>query len=174
METANPAGGTRPLPSLIEWLAKHGIAYSLHEHATTYTARETARVEHINPQTFAKAVGVTWGGRGALIVIQASDHVDLVRARREIEAPQLRLMTEQELAEACPGCDVGATPPVGELFGLPTYADVSLTQDQEITFHAGSHGWAVRADRAAWERALQPVYADLAEHRDIEPAWMRS
>jgi len=174
MATAQARDRARPLPALVDWLIDHGIEYSLHEHPTTMTARETARAEHVSPQSFAKAIGVVADGHRALIVLEASDHLDILRARHVIGAAQVRLMTEEELGEACPGCEVGATPPVGSLFELPTYADVTLREDPEITFNAGSHGWAVRVSRPAWERSAVPVWADLAEHRNIEPAWFRS
>jgi Ala-tRNA(Pro) deacylase len=174
METAQTKDRARPLPALVNWLIDHRVEYSLHEHPTTWTARETARAEHVSPQAFAKAVGVMADNRPALVVLEASDHLDLLRARRVIGATAVRLMTEDELGDACPGCEIGATPAVGVIFALPTYADVSLREDPEITFAAGSHGWAVRVDRAAWERAAAPVYADVAEQRNVEPAWFRS
>ncbi len=168
-----PSAG--PHRGLIEWLAQHGVHFELHEHPVTYTARETARIEHIDPATFAKAIGVvTDDGRCALFVLDANDHVDLLKARRVLEASRVRLMTESELQAACPGCDVGATPPVGELFGLETYVDHAIESVPTLTFHAGSHTQAMRVDRRAWERALDVRYADIAEQRTFEPAWMRS
>ncbi len=164
-----------PHRGLIDWLSTHGIAYELHEHPLTYTARETARAEQVSPATFAKAVGVvTDDGRAALMVLDANDHLDLLRARQILGATHVRLMTEDELARACPGCDIGATPPVGELFGLATYVDHAIRNVSRLTFHAGSHQYAVHVDRVAWERALAPAYAGFAAEASAEPAWMRS
>jgi prolyl-tRNA editing enzyme YbaK/EbsC (Cys-tRNA(Pro) deacylase) len=65
-------------------------------------------------------------------------------------------------------------PAVGSLFGLPTYADLHVGDSAEISFNAGSHTLAVRVDRAAWEKALGVVYAELAAHTWREPNWARS
>ncbi len=163
-----------PHSGLLDWLGRHDIPFVLHEHGLTYTARETARVEHIDPATFAKAVGVVADdGRRALLVLDADDHVDLLKARR-ILGSHVRLMTELELQDACPGCEVGATPPIGELFGLPTYVDDRLRGVATLMFHAGSHTHSVRVAREAWERSITAMWVDLVEHRSLEPAWMLS
>ena len=85
----------------------------------------------------------------------------------------VRLLTEPQLAELAPGCEVGALPAVGSLFGLTTYADYAVRDDPEISFNAGSHRFSARVDRARWERACDVVYADLAENADAGPAWKK-
>lgn len=174
--SGNQAVLTGPHPGLLHWLSSHGVDYELHEHATTYTARETARADRVSVTQFAKTIGIVADdGRRALMVLDAADHLDLLRAARVLGARKARLMDERELGEACPGCDVGATPAVGELFSLPMYVDVALRDVPVLTFHAGSHRYTVHVDRKAWEKALAVAYASLAEQRlPAEPAWMRS
>ena len=65
-------------------------------------------------------------------------------------------------------------PAVGAVSGLPMYADYAVGDDTEISFNAGTHRYSVRVDRAAWERAAQVHYADLAVDADDRPAWARS
>jgi Ala-tRNA(Pro) deacylase len=164
-----------PHQGLLDWLRANGVDYELHQHLATFTSRETARAEHVSPATFAKAIGVVADdGRRALMVLDADDHLDILKARKVLGAAHARLMTEDELAESCPGCDVGATPAVGALFGLPMYVDEAIRDVPVLTLHAGSHRYAVHVDRRAWERALGITYAPLAEYRVLEPAWMRS
>jgi prolyl-tRNA editing enzyme YbaK/EbsC (Cys-tRNA(Pro) deacylase) len=78
------------------------------------------------------------------------------------------------MAALAPGCDAGAMPAVGELFGLPTLADFGVQDDTEISFNAGTHRLSVRVERAAWEQAAGVHYADLAVDEDGRPAWARS
>jgi prolyl-tRNA editing enzyme YbaK/EbsC (Cys-tRNA(Pro) deacylase) len=56
---------------------------------------------------------------------------------------------------------------------MPVVADRAIHDEDAITFNAGSHGYAVRVDRAGWERAAAVRYADIAEDHPDEPAWMR-
>ena len=165
----------RPSPTLLEWLASHDVEYEVHAHSPTFTARATARAEGVDPRTFAKVVGVaTQDGRHHLVVLDATDHLDLAKARRVIGADDVRLLTEAELATLAPDCQAGAIPAVGALFGLATYADYAVRDEPDISFNAGSHSFSVRVERASWERACRVVYGDLASESDSRPAWARS
>jgi Ala-tRNA(Pro) deacylase len=165
----------RPYQPLLDWLASQDVEYEVHPHDAAFTARATAAAEGVDPRTFAKVVAVAAAdGRKALVVLDATDRVDLHKARRLLGVDDVRLLTEPELAALAPGCEVGATPAVGSLFGLPTYADHAVRNDSEVSFNAGSHRFSVRVDRARWERACSVVYADLAAVAEGGPAWARS
>lgn len=164
-----------PGQRLIDWLAAEHVDYELHEHAPAYTARQVARSEGVDPRTFAKVVGVkTDDGRRALLILDATDHVDLHKARRMLGAHHVRLLTEDELDELAPGYETGALPAVGILFSVPMFADYAVREDAQISFNAGTHRLSVRVDRPAWERASGVVYADLAANINYRPAWSRS
>ena len=164
-----------PMKSLMTWLDAAGVDYELHEHDRSLTALATARAEGVDPHTFEKVVWVRSDeGGDALIVLDANDHLDLGKARDVLRSGKVKLVPEEELVELAPDCDPGAMPAVGSLFGLPTYADLHVSDSAEVSFNAGSHTMAVRVDRAAWEKALGVVYADLAAPTWREPAWHRS
>ena len=165
----------RPHAGLLDWLAKQGIEYEVHRHAEAFTAQASASAEGIDARTFAKVVGImTDDGRRVLLVLDATDHLDLRKARETLGARQVRLLSETELANLAPDCEVGAIPAVGPLFGLPMYADHAVREDTAISFNAGNHRDSVRVERAAWERASAVRYADLAEESNRRPAWARS
>jgi Ala-tRNA(Pro) deacylase len=165
---------SRPYSALLDWLRRHRIDYEVHEHAKTFSAQSTARAEGIDARTFAKVVGVaTDDGRRSLLIVDAPDRVDLRKARAILNADEVRLLSEPELTALAPGCEVGAIPAAGELFGVPMHADYALRDASEISFNAGTHQYSVRVDRRAWEKATQIRYADLAADPGVEPAWGR-
>lgn len=173
--TASDTVQAVPHPGLLAWLADHEVEYQLREHPLTITARETARVEGIDPRRFAKTLGVaTADGSRALMVIDALDRLDLVLARRVLDTHSVRLLDEAELQKLAPDCEVGTIPPVGDLFGVRVCADFAIRDDPEITFHAGSHRFTVTVERSSWEKAAHVTYANLAVDVDRGPAWMRS
>jgi Ala-tRNA(Pro) deacylase len=164
-----------PMKSLLTWLDNAGVDYELHEHDRSLTALATAHAEGVDPDTFEKVVWVRSAEDGdALIVLDANDHLDLSKAKDVLRSGKVKLVSEEELADLAPDCDPGAMPAVGSLFGLPTYADLHVGDSAEVSFNAGSHTVAVRVDRAAWEKALGVVYADLAARTWRDPAWHRS
>lgn len=161
-----------PHAGLLDWLAGHGVEYELHEHPLTFTARETAAIEGVDPRRFAKTLVVeAVDGRRAIVVLDAVDHADLRKVAEALGSTRARLLTETELLALAPDCEVGTIPPIGEPYGLPVYADRAVHDDPDITFHAASHHFTAHVDRPAWERAVGVVYADRA--RDRDPAWDR-
>ena len=165
----------RPHAGLLDWLKEHHVDYDLHEHPQAFTAMGTAHAEGVDPHTFAKVVGVaTDEGSRVLLVLDATDHVDLRKAREALSAREVRLLTEPELVAIAPECEAGALPAVGALYGLPVVADHAVKEDEAISFNAGSHRFSVRVDRSAWERAAEARYADLAQAIDRRPAWALS
>ena len=166
---------TGPHAGLLDWLASHAVDYELREHPLTITARETARVEGIDPRRFAKTLGVaTADGTRVLIVLDATDKLDLVRARKVLDSGMVRLLDEAQLMELAPDCEVGTIPPVGALFDVRVYADFAVREDPEITFHAGSHRFTVTVERPAWEKAAHVTYGDLVVETEHGPAWLNS
>lgn len=152
-----------PMKSLLRWLDDKRVDYEIHEHPRSLTALATARAEGVDPKSFGKVVWVrTEEGKDALIVIDAEDHLDLRKAREVLKSSKVALLEEEEIEALAPDCDAGAMPAVGDLFGVSTYADFAVAKQPEVSFNAGSHAYAVRVDRAAWEEALGVVYADLA------------
>lgn len=165
----------RPYQPLLDWLAGQHVEYEIHRHDLAFTARATARAEGVDPRTFAKVIGVaSLDGRRGFVVLESTDHLDLAKASRALGLGEVRLLSEPDLMALAPGCEVGAIPAVGGLFGLTTHADYAVRDDAEISFNAGSHRVSVRVERATWERACNVVYADLAEDANADPVWARS
>lgn len=164
MVTANTE--TAPFPALITWLDGHGVAYEIHPHPRSVTASETARVEGVAPNTFAKVVGVrTSDGRTALAVLDATDQVDLGELATDLGVGWVAVLGEEEFGALAPGCEVGTAPPIPELIGVPVYADEAVRADPWISFAAGSQRHSVRVDRAAWEREAGVGFARFARPR---------
>ena len=164
-----------PMKSLLTWLDAEGVDYEIHEHGRSFTASATARAEGVDPRTFEKVIWVRSAEDGdALMVVDSEDHLDLKKAREVLKSGRVKLVPEDEIEKLAPDCDPGAMPAVGSLFGLPTYADFAVRDDPEVSFNAGSHTFAVRVDRTAWEKALGVVYADLKVDTWREPPWSRS
>ncbi len=165
----------QPLARLTDWLQSHRVEYEIHEHEAAFTASATAAAEGVDPRTFAKVVGLAADdGRRVLAILDATDRLDMGKVRHTLGAGDVRLLTEEELTILAPGCEAGAIPAVGALFGLATYADRAVREDEEISFNAGSHRFSARVQRAAWEGATDVVYADLARARQGEPAWAQT
>jgi Ala-tRNA(Pro) deacylase len=142
-------------------LDENQIAYTMLTHAPVYTAQGAAAIMHISGQEVAKTVVVQAGNDSYLVVLPASYHVSLDKLGKVIGRP-VRLATEWEFSSLFPDCEVGAMPPLGEIYGLSVYVDESLTADKEIIFNAGTHKDAVRMDFADFVRLAKPKVCSFA------------
>ena len=155
-----------PLSKLREFLDSHNIKYLVISHSLAYTAQNIAALAHVSGKKLAKTVIVKIDGVLAMAVIPASEHVDLDRLRALTGARNVEIATEREFKDAFPDCETGAMPPFGNLYDMPVYADMSLSQFEEITFSAGTHRELVRMRWDDMVRLVNPTVDQLAYRRD--------
>lgn len=145
-----------PVQKLKEFLDKQGIKYITIRHSTAYTAQEVAASAHIPGKELAKIVMVKIDGKMTMAVLPATHNVDLELLKKVAGANKVELATEEEFEGMFPGCDVGAMPPFGNLYGLDVFAAESLAEDKEIAFNAGSHAELIKLAYKDFERLVKP------------------
>ena len=142
-------------------LNERGIDYQKHTHVTTYTAQGMAHEEHVSGYMVAKPVVVKGAGDFAMCVLPAPAHLDLKRVAEVMGESKVRLATEAEMAELCEDCELGAEPPVGSLFGMKTFMDTRLKEDEFLVMQAGTHTESIELRREDWEKLCDPVAAAI-------------
>lgn len=143
-------------------LDERGINYERHSHAKAFTAQGLAHAEHVSGYMVAKPVVVNDGNAFTMCVLPAPKHVDLDRVASALSAKKVRLATETEMADLFPDCELGAEPPVGNLFGLRTVMDEQLLDDAFLIMQAGTHTESVKVRRQDWQALCDPLVAPIA------------
>lgn len=147
---------------LKEFLNEHGVKYVTLSHSPAYTAQEVAASAHIPGQEVAKTVIVKLDGTMAMAVLPASRQIDLDRLGEVTGASEVELATEDEFKNQFQDCEPGAMPPFGNLYGMPVYVAEALTEDEEISFNAGSHSELMRLRYDDFEKLVQPKVLQFA------------
>lgn len=145
-----------PVKKLKDFLDSHSIKYVTISHSQAYTAQEIASSAHIPGKELAKTVMIKIDGKMAMAVLPASYKVDFDLLKKTIGASKVELASEKEFQDIFPECDVGAMPPFGNLYGMEVFAAESLSEDEEITFNAGSHTELIRLAYKDFERLVKP------------------
>jgi Ala-tRNA(Pro) deacylase len=153
-----------------DFLDREKVRYTAIAHAITYTATRTARSAGVAPQDFAKTVIVDLDGRLAMAVLPASESLDLKLLKKATGAKHVRLALESEFDRWFPGCEPGAMPPFGNLYGLEVFVARSLAADERIAFNAGSHAELLSIDYNDFARLVQPIVATLSFAPRSRPA----
>ena len=150
--------------SVQDYLDQLGVNYRLSRHDTTYTAQDLAAAEHIPGRKVIKPVIIKADGEFVMCALPASHRVDIDTLRTQLQCNEVQLADEQELMELFPACELGAEPPIGRLFGMPTVMDESLFADDRVTFQAGTHQDAVTMTLADYRKVAQPEVAYFGRH----------
>lgn len=153
-----------PLQTLIDFLDQHGVKYTSIRHSRAFTAQEVAASAHIKGKELAKTVMVKLDGKMAMAVVPASFHVDLNLLREAAGGAGVELAAEAEFRGLFPGCETGAMPPFGHLYGMDVFADEKLADDEQVAFNAGSHTELIQLDYRDFERLAKPKMVRLVAH----------
>jgi Ala-tRNA(Pro) deacylase len=147
--------------TLIVYLNQKRVAYEIIHHPEAFTAQTIAAAEHVKGRHHAKVVMVKSGGEHLMAVLPADSRVDLEKLENLTGKPA-SLETEAEFKGLFPDCAPGTMPPFGNLYGLPTYVDRTLTQEDYIVFEAGTHTDAMKLSYNDYERAAKPRIEEFA------------
>jgi Ala-tRNA(Pro) deacylase len=148
-----------PAKKLKDFLDKHKVRYVSIHHSMAYTSSEVAASAHVKGRNLAKTVIVRLDGKLVMAVLPSKHHVNLERLRTATQSGSAELAPEGEFAREFPGCDEGAMPPFGNLYGMPVYVEASLAEDEEIAFNACSHTELIQLAYSDFQALVKPTVA---------------
>jgi Ala-tRNA(Pro) deacylase len=146
---------------LIECLDENKVRYQVLQHPEAVSAQRIAQAEHVKGRHHAKVVIVKADDAHLMMVLPADHHIDLEKIEKAIGKP-VSLDKEQEFKSLFPDCAIGAMPPFGNLYGLPTYVERDLAEQDYIVFEAGTHTDVIKMSYRDYEKIVKPEVNDLA------------
>ena len=150
------------LEKLRVFLEQNRAEYSHTVHAIAYTAHEVALAEHLPPREVAKTVVVHSDDGYHMLIVPATKLVDFQEVRLALGLSHARMVPETELNGLFPDCELGAMPPMGNLYGMPVYLDSDLAGEDMITFNGGTHRDVVHMRISEFRRLVKPTIVSLA------------
>ncbi len=147
------------LKRLQSYLDANRVPYEVVSHPKAYTAHDIAQSLDVPGHLVAKVVVVKADGYFVMTVLPSTWRVDIKRLRDTLDARDVRLATEAEIANLFPDCQVGAMPPFGNLYGIEVYVDQLLTEDESIVFEAGSYVGAMKLRYKDFAALVRPKVA---------------
>jgi Ala-tRNA(Pro) deacylase len=146
---------------LIDCLNENKVHYEILHHPKAVTAQRIAQAEHVKGRHHAKVVMIKSGEQRLMVALPADHQIDLEKVGKVI-GKTASLDNEKEFKSLFPDCAIGAMPPFGNLYGLPTYVDKRLAEQDYIVFEAGTHTDAVKMSYRDYEKIVKPEVGDLA------------
>ena len=149
---------------VIKFLKKSGVKYEVTKHKPAFSAQEMAAVEHEPGKYVAKPVIVKADGKYVMCVLSACYKIDMRALKKQLGAKKVSLAEEKDMEKLFDDCDLGAEPPFGNLYDLPTIIDKALEKDDHITFQAGTHEKAIRMSMDDYRKLVNPQALEFSYH----------
>lgn len=151
-----------PVTRIKEFLDENKIEYVTIQHSPAFTAQKIAAAAHVPGKELAKTVMVKLDGKMAMAVLPASYKVDFEQLKEAAHAETVELASEREFREMFPGCEVGAMPPFGNLYGMDVFVAQRLAEDDDIAFNAGSHSELIKLSFKDFAALVKPHVTKFA------------
>jgi Ala-tRNA(Pro) deacylase len=146
-----------PIPQRVrEYLDSRNFSHEWLHHAQAFTAQQVAHSIHFSGKHLAKTEVLSADGRLVMGVIPASHRLNLQELRALLEVKHLEMLTEDELGKLFPDCELGALPPLGNLYGMEVWVDRALSESEDIVFCTGTHVDCVRMKYSDFAGLVEP------------------
>jgi Ala-tRNA(Pro) deacylase len=132
---------------LYEYLQSRGTLYDVRMHEHSDSSAETARSANIRAGQLAKPVILEDEDGAVMAVVPADRTVRIARLARLLGRRGLRLCPEERLSSMFEDCELGAVPPVGMVWDMPTVVDAELDAAEMVYLEAGDHEQLLRMSR---------------------------
>ncbi len=132
-----------------------GIEYHQTEHAAVFTSTEAAAIRGVSLHSGAKALIIKGGNAFLMVVLPADLALDSAALRNVLGTRRTRFADKEEVLKIT-GLTPGSIPPFGSLFGLPTFCDERLADNERINFNAGSHTVSIQMEYSDYVRFERP------------------
>lgn len=159
------ADSASPVETTTRHLEERGIRYELVEHDRAFTAAAEARAAGEEPANAVKSVLLRDLEGYELVVLQASDRLDMGKVREQLgdSRSELRLATEEEMDADFPQFELGALPPLGEMLPAPEVVDRRVLDHDRVLCNAGDHTHSLLLDPREIVRVSNAEIADVRE-----------
>jgi Ala-tRNA(Pro) deacylase len=149
---------------VIEFLKKAGVKYEVKEHKPTFSAQSMAAAEHEPGRFVAKPVIVKADGKYVMCVLSANHKIDLKALKKQMSAKSVELANEDQIGKLFGDCELGAEPPFGNLYDMPTIMDRALEKDDHILFQGGTHEKAISMSMTDYRKLASPKVLEFSYH----------
>ena len=160
------------LKKLISYLDKNKIKYKVVEHKKVYTTYDAAQTQKINIKTIAKSLLVKGDSKFVLAVIPENRKLDTQKLKKvmnkyidhigEKRVKKLSIASEVQIKRNFTK-KMGALPPFGSLYKVPTFVDKLLLKNSKINLNAGSFTESLEMTSAQYKKAEELIEGNFSK-----------
>ena len=153
----------RTTQQILDLLKKHNVWYETFEHEPVRTSEEAAKVRpgyslHQGAKALILKVYFKNKQEDFIMFVLAGDaKIDKKVLKEKLAIKNFRFASTEEVEKITNGVLPGGIPPFGNLFGLKTYADEGLLNNEKIVFNAGDRSFSIAMKLSDYLRVVKPI-----------------
>lgn len=155
--------GASVYAAIVEEFSVRSIHISEYEHEAVFTSEEASKIRHTPLSQGTKALLLYADNAPIMVAVPGDRKVDMKALKKLYSIKDLRMATPEEVLSVT-GVKIGAVPPFGHIFGIPLYMDITVRNNQVITFNAGLHTRSISVDEPSYEMVARPIVGEFSLH----------
>ena len=149
-----------PYQKILDLLNQRNIEFEKLEHEPVYTSEQAAAVRGISIESGAKSLLFKTKVGFVLVVVPGNQRVDSKKLKKLLGVKDVRFATPEEVKEQM-GCEIGSCYPFGNVAGLRTLVDNSLSRNEIISFNPGRHDTSIKMRYADYQKLAEPEQVEV-------------
>lgn len=162
------------IPSkVIKFLEKSQIKYEVIKHRTVYTAYDKAATLRIKPNIVGKTLVLKTDSEMAMVLIPGKKNLDKIKFQKVLNVwrkkqgmkliKKIDFISEVFMKKKFKGLKLGAIPPFGKLFSLPTFIDKGLLKEKKIFINTGIYEESFKISPKVFEKleAISGIFSKV-------------
>jgi len=129
---------------VINFFEKAKVKYQPIKHRTVYTAFDKSQTLKVPQKVIGKTLVMKLDNRPAIILIPANKNLNIQALKKATKVKKIDFIKEAWMKKNLKGVKIGAIPPIGSLWKLPTFLDRSLTGPSEIIINSGNYNFSIK------------------------------
>lgn len=147
---------------IVELLDASKIVYRKMDHKPVFTSQEAAEVRGTKLEEGAKALIMVADKKPVMVVLPAHLKADTKSLKSVLKAKDLRMATPEEVKKTT-GVEIGAVPPLGNMFNIPLFVDEKFAENEKLCFNAGDHSRSIEIKYKDYLKITNPVLANFSK-----------
>jgi prolyl-tRNA editing enzyme YbaK/EbsC (Cys-tRNA(Pro) deacylase) len=143
--------------ALLDLFKSKEVEYTLFEHQPVFTSEEASRIRNVDLKTGVKAMLVRSkeAEKYLLADVAADRKIDFPKLESLAKVKRFRFATRDEVLMTTK-CEPGSVHPLGHLFGVDTFLDNTVLENEFVNFNIGMLTKSVKIKSKDLLRVMEP------------------
>jgi len=161
-----------PLKRLINQLDKNNIKYQLLTHKKVYTTFDAAQTQKIDMKILGKTLLLKADNKFIFAVVPGHRKLDIAKLKKEVnkyhkeigekKVKKVSIASETQIKNNITK-KIGALPPFGSLYKIPTLVDKMLLKAKKMNLNAGSFTDSLEITPAQYKKFEEPIEGSFSK-----------